>query len=138
MKTSRAVACALAIGLCACGSDSSTTPPQPTLSSIQTEVFNNSCTFSACHNDDSAQGNLRLTSGNSFSQLVNVSAFNSAAAAAGKLRVVPGDPDNSFLIQKLEGPSADEGTRMPQTSGFLPQATIDVIRHWITNGAQDN
>jgi hypothetical protein len=49
--------------------------------------------------------------------------------------VRPGDPDASYLIQKLEGRAA-VGARMPLGAPALPQATIDVIRQWITQGAQ--
>ena len=55
---------------------------------------------------------------------------------AGFQRVEAGDPDNSYLIQKLEG-TASAGQIMPP-SGGLPQAEIDVIRTWITNGAIDD
>ena len=48
-------------------------------------------------------------------------------------RVEPADPDNSYLIQKLEG-SASFGAQMP-IGGPLNQETIDVIRQWITDGA---
>jgi hypothetical protein len=50
------------------------------------------------------------------------------------LRVRPGDPDNSYLIQKLEGTAA-VGARMPLGGGALPAATIAAIRQWITDGA---
>jgi hypothetical protein len=48
--------------------------------------------------------------------------------------VIPGDPDHSLLIQKLEG-TQTVGQRMPRGGPFLDQSTIDVIRQWITNGA---
>lgn len=51
-------------------------------------------------------------------------------------RVNPGNPDNSYLIQKLEG-SAGSGQQMPPNNA-LPQADIDVIRQWITDGAIDD
>ena len=50
------------------------------------------------------------------------------------LRVNPGDPNNSYLIQKLEGTAA-VGQRMPLGGPFLPQSDIDVIRQWISAGA---
>src|SRR5690606_13755121 len=43
--------------------------------------------------------------------------------------------DLSYLIQKLEGTAA-VGARMPRTGTPRPQADIDVIRQWITDGAQ--
>ena len=52
-------------------------------------------------------------------------------------RVEPGDPDNSYLVQKLEGTAASGG-QMPLGGTPLPQSTIDVIRQWITDGALDD
>jgi methionine-rich copper-binding protein CopC len=50
-------------------------------------------------------------------------------------RVQAGNPDASYLVQKLAG-SAAVGERMPFGGPYLPQSTIDVIRQWIANGAQ--
>src|SRR5262249_18498914 len=41
---------------------------------------------------------------------------------------------NSYLIRKLEG-TASSGERMPAGLPPLPQADIDMIRQWITDGA---
>ncbi len=49
--------------------------------------------------------------------------------------MLPGNPDQSYLIQKIEGHAA-VGARMPLGAPPLPQSTIDVIRQWIANGAQ--
>ena len=46
----------------------------------------------------------------------------------------PGDPDHSYIIQKLEG-HASVGAQMPFGGPPLPAATIAVIRQWITDGA---
>ena len=53
-------------------------------------------------------------------------------------RVTPGDPDNSYLIMKLEGNPAILGNRMPDGGPYLSQAEIDVIRRWIRDGAHDD
>ncbi len=56
-------------------------------------------------------------------------------------RVEPGNPDDSYLIRKLEGGPDIVGFQMPPTElgeAHLPQEEIDVIRQWITEGAQDN
>jgi hypothetical protein len=50
-------------------------------------------------------------------------------------RVKPGDPNNSYLIHKIEGTAA-VGARMPLGGPPLPQPTILVIRQWISQGAQ--
>jgi len=48
--------------------------------------------------------------------------------------VLPADPNNSYIVQKLEGTQA-VGVRMPATGVFLDQPTIDKVRAWIQAGA---
>jgi len=96
--------------------------------SIQAHVFTPVCTV--CHAGASAPQGLRLDATNSYSLLIGVPSTEVPSI----LRVKPGDPDNSYLIQKLEG-HASVGARMPFGGPYLDQATIDVIRQWITDGA---
>ena len=49
-------------------------------------------------------------------------------------RVEPGDPDNSYLVQKLEGTAA-AGAQMPFGGPPLDEALIGDIRQWISDGA---
>ena len=60
----------------------------------------------------------------------------------GAIRVIPGDPDNSYLIHKLDGAVRGEaivGVRMPLGTGpFLTEGQIRVIRRWIELGAPNN
>ena len=49
-------------------------------------------------------------------------------------RVAPGDANNSYVIQKLEGHAA-VGARMPFGGPYLDATTIALIRQWIDNGA---
>ncbi len=88
-------------------------------SQIQT-IFNAKCT--SCHGGTSG---FTLTSYNTL--------INSVGAQYGTSIVVPGDPNASGLVDKIE-PSPQFGTRMPQ-GGTLPQGEIDLIRQWITEGA---
>ena len=58
-----------------------------------------------------------------------------------RTRVMPANPDESFLIHKLEGMGPGGapivGGQMPADGPpFLQQSTINVIREWIQNGAQ--
>ena len=104
---------------------------QPTLDSIQAIVFTPSCARSGCHDAVSERALLNLSDADtSLAQLVNIPATQNNA----KLRVVPGDPDTSYLVEKLEGPG-DTGQQMPP-GGQLPQDQLTAIRTWITNGAQ--
>ncbi len=52
-------------------------------------------------------------------------------------RVVPGQPDDSFLLIKL-GSADPPGARMPEGRPHLQQCDLDAIRAWITNGAMDD
>jgi hypothetical protein len=105
------------------------TPLVPELQSIQQNIFTPIC--AACHAGSSAPLGLRLDEGFAYSMLVNTASVEVPAL----LRISPGNPDQSYLIQKLEGHAA-VGGQMPLGQSPLPQATIDVIRQWITNGAQ--
>ena len=102
---------------------------QANFASIQDNVFTPICV--ACHVGATAPLGLRLDEANSFALLVGVN----SAQVPSLQRVEPGDPDNSYLIRKLEG-TASVGGRMPLDGTPLPQADINVIRQWITDGAQ--
>lgn len=104
---------------------------QPQLSSIQAEIFTPIC--SVCHGASVANAGMRLNEGNAFNFLVDVDSTEVASLK----RVAPGDPDNSYIIQKLEGRAA-VGSRMPLGGPYLSQDQINVIRQWITNGALNN
>ena len=130
----------LVAAVAACGSDSPTGPTvpiappaglQPTLSSIQREIFNPSCVEH--HGDHAIEGDLDLRDGQSYTQLVNHPAFQVTLD-----RVEPNDPEASYLILKLEGRSGIVGDRMPPSAPFLSSAQINVIRQWINAGAQNN
>lgn len=96
---------------------------------IQASVFGPRC--SGCHTGPTGNllpGGLNLTSASdSFNALVNVSSLEQP----GVMRVVPGDPDGSYLVRKLEGSAGIAGARMPLGGPYLDQATINQIRAWI-------
>ncbi|HEY7743572.1 MAG TPA: hypothetical protein VIA19_11055 [Burkholderiales bacterium] len=145
LATLRLSGLVLLLALAACGGGGEDAPPaaapppaapppaglQPTLASIQAIVFTPSCAKAGCHNAASAQAGLILDPGASWANLVNVVSSQNMLLT----RVIPMDPDASLLIQKLEG-TAIVGGRMPADGPpFLQQATVDVIRQWILDGA---
>jgi hypothetical protein len=83
-----------------------------------------------CHG---ASGGLSLSSAVSFSNLVNTPSGGVPAVD----RVEPGDPENSYLIWKLEGRAGIVGSRMPLGGPFLSQEQVDLIRDWIEAGAAE-
>lgn len=105
----------------------------PVFSEIQSNVFTPTCATAGCHAGAGAPQGLNLEEANSYALLVGV-ASNEVPAV---LRVAAGDPDNSYLIQKLEG-NAAAGAQMPLNGTPLAQATIDIIRQWVIDGAIDD
>ena len=111
-----------------------TTPTQgnATLDDIQAAVFTPLC--AGCHNGNGGTlpGIMDLSSANaSFASLVGVPSIQVPALE----RVAANDPDNSYLIQKLEDDPPAAGSRMPQGGPPLDQSVIDDIRGWIAGGA---
>ncbi len=115
---------------------------EPTFSSIQREIFDTTdssgrlaCTN--CHTNvgRNPSGGLNLVSGVSYANLIRVA----STGKPGAVRVIPGDPDNSYIIHKLEGSSDIVGVRMPRGNGpYLTDGQILVIKRWIANGAPNN
>jgi hypothetical protein len=115
------------------GSSGSLPPLSADFASIQANIFTPIC--SVCHIGGGAPEGLRLDAADSFNLLVGVP----STEVPSLLRVKPGDPDNSYIIQKLEGHAA-VGAQMPfgcpSTQPCLTTTTIAFIRQWITDGAQ--
>lgn len=63
---------------------------------------------------------------------------NLAAQTAGKLRVDPGNPANSFILDKLNGTLLPgEGDRMPLQLKRLPDNAIQLVEEWVAAGAPE-
>lgn len=149
MRHLRLLACVLPLTAFLAGCDeqlSDLTGPtpnlQPTFGSIQREIFNTqdasgrlSCI--QCHTNvgRTPAGGLNLVEGTAFGALVG----RPSVLKPGETFVVPGDPDNSYLVKKLEGAAGINGLRMPRNNGpFLTEGQMLVIRRWITAGAANN
>jgi hypothetical protein len=104
----------------------------PTLDQIQAVIFTPTCATANCHSGAMPDANLDLSNADtSYAQLVGVATFQ---LMGGETRVIAFDPDNSYLIQKLEDAADIEGVQMP-FGGALLQSDIDEIRQWIADGA---
>jgi hypothetical protein len=139
--------CAIALASAACDEKlSSITGPTPDLSpdfsSIQRTIFNATdpsgrLACVQCHTDSGRvpAGNLVLLEGRSYQQLVG----RASTGKPDETLVIPGDPDNSYIVKKLEGASDIVGLRMPRNNGpFLSEGQMRVIRRWIAEGAANN
>lgn len=111
----------------------------PTFASIQREIFEktdlagrNACV--SCHTNVGRQPpqGLNLVGDAAYGLLVNVP----SRQRPGLMRVAPGDPENSYLIHKMEGRSGIVGGRMPFNGPpFLTAGQILVVKRWIEIGA---
>lgn len=103
---------------------------------IQEYIFDKSCANSACHAAPANSANLNLTYDYSYEDLVGREPDNPVAAAAGMKLVDPGNPENSFLLTKLIGPTEpSQGSRMPLSAGILHNGKIEAVRTWIAASA---
>jgi len=119
----------------ACGKDNTTKPAtvkeDPSFGSDIQPVFTANCALSNCHASP-GQAGMILSQGQAYSYIVNVN----STEVPSMMRVRPALPDSSYMILKLEGRQS-VGDRMPPP-GPLSSSTIQLIRNWITKGAQNN
>ena len=114
---------------------------EPTFASIQRDIFDapdssgrKNCT--ACHSSigRTPSGGMSLDHDVAYDSIVRVA----SSRKAGAVRIVPGDPDNSYLVQKVEGAAGITGVRMPQGGPYLSEGQILILRRWIQLGAPRN
>ena len=114
---------------------------QPTFSSIQHDIFEAAdssgrpaCT--RCHTDQgrNPSGGMNLRGENAYANLVNAP----VRGKPGAIRVVPGDPEDSYVLHKIEGRTGIVGARMPNGGPYLSEGQILVIKRWIAIGAPIN
>lgn len=118
-------------------STSTTTLPAATWSDVLEIFARHSCTLSGCHGGVSSAGDL---SGLDNFDSGHVELLDEPLSCTGSLygnRVVPVDPDSSFLVAKLEG-FYDCGSPMPLAELPLNLQELDAVRSWILSGAPKN
>jgi hypothetical protein len=94
--------------------------------------FNGKCVF--CHYEGSSSPNLNLEDPFGPNGLVDVPTTYRGAS----VRVVPGNPDESFLMLKVRATAPDSvvGAPMPYSYALLTERQIDTVRQWIVEGAR--
>lgn len=121
-----------------CTSSPATSPSDSTegvsLENDVQPIFSQNCV--TCHQGGSPQGGLSLEPAEAYEELVNVPSMQSDLTL-----VEPEEPDNSYLIDKLNGTHLEaggNGAQMPFGQSPLSQSQIDLISQWISEGAADN
>lgn len=87
-------------------------------------LFQQQCAFSGCHGGSQPPSGLNLTTP-SYNNLLNHQ----------PRLVTPGEPDNSLLIQRLDGRVSPQ---MPLNRTPLTANQLKGIRKWIEEGALNN
>jgi hypothetical protein len=103
-----------------------------TFDRLRKQMFAQSCAVSACHDSEGNAGNLILLSGVAYSNLVDVTPDNFAAATDGLKRVTPGDVDKSLWYLKIAGGlDPAYGEAMPKDAPALDANLVEIARLWI-------
>ena len=114
---------------------------EPTFASIQRDIFQTTDVAGrtacvTCHTNvgRNPAGGLNLVADGAYSQVLAPS-----SRKPGAIRVIPGDPANSYLLHKLKGSADIVGVRMPQNGPpYLTDGQIRIIERWIEIGAPNN
>ncbi len=142
---------AILIGLASCAADRAATSSSPAcaaaegyqnLAAIEANIFAGSCTFSSCH--AGGANPVDLTAGKAHAALVGVASHLDPS----RTLVVPGSPDNSFLLVMLGAVSPKDMSPpldavpapgvMPLSGTPLCAEKLDAIRRWIEAGAAND
>ena len=122
----------LACGPCPTGEvlcDDQCVPQSITTAEITEDVFSKSCAFSSCHSSAaSASAGLSLHDEEAVQSMINRPAEQSPET----MLVAPGDPENSYLIQKMKGFQIVEGTDSMPPGTTLCEGKIQLVEEWIS------
>jgi cysteine-rich repeat protein len=112
-----------------------------TFDAIQEIVFEGyQCT--TCHNPQNLQGNLDLSADNAYEALLGPDLQGADAFAAPVKLVVPTEPEDSFLYEKLAGATlmtpVSAGSPMPAAGVPLTLEHLEAVSAWIRGGAPED
>ena len=129
------VAAALSIVVSGCNGTTDERPP--TWSFISATIMEPSCATVNCHSAITHQGGINLSAREIGYQTLVGSSNGGSITDGGPLLtyyVHPGHPEASSVVNLM---NAQGSIRMPPDNP-LPQADIQLIENWISDGAQNN
>jgi hypothetical protein len=110
------------------------------LRAIANSLFASSCTYSSCHQRETAVAGLDLMAADLHGELMN----HQVAANTDLPLIAPGDPEGSYLYRLIADcePMDRDGNvvnHMPLNAPFLSDpGLVAMVRDWIAQGAQNN
>ncbi len=99
----------------------------PSISAVAAITSKNCATSAACHLGDATAAGI-------YSSYVSVL---SEECTDGRIFVKPGDPEHSYVINKITDKNLCGGVPMPNMGTPLSSTDIQTIYDWICNGALD-
>lgn len=132
----------VAISLVGCKKEEVYVAPDSSFGLIYDKIFVTSCALSGCHlgpekKKDAAGTYPILNGADTHGVLFNGAPSDSRALNAGLKLVSPGDPEHSFLYQKMiyDSSAFQFGSKMPSGGLLLTANQIKFVRQWIVAGA---
>lgn len=100
-------------------------------------ILSASCAKTTCHAGVQPDAGLDLREGQAHGELLAVA---TTKCSGDRVRVVAGDPAESYLFDKVRGVDlCGTSKRMPPTPNpMLTQSELDVLEAWICSGALDD
>ncbi|MBX3188187.1 MAG: hypothetical protein KF819_14290 [Labilithrix sp.] len=148
---SKKLAGLVAAGLIVASSSSCSSDPEPEeappakFKADVLPILRTSCALTACHGSASSNLGIHLPEDAAlvYKELQKVS-----PTANGVKFVVPGDPENSYFMLKIDGTQGKVGAKCangtcgdqmpPRPDPLLSARRRDVVRRWIAAGAKDD
>jgi hypothetical protein len=106
------------------------TPSAPSYAWIRENVLQPSCSGAECHSPEHEDADLMT-----YEKVVNAPTQEGPCGEEDRIRVVPGNLEESTLYLKVTDPPC--GERMPYGRPPLPAETISEIERWILAGAPE-
>lgn len=98
--------------------------------SLEAEILVPKCSRAGCHVGERPAGQLDLSRGKAYGELVGVP----AARRPERLLVAPGDAEGSYLLDRLA--HGGDTPFMPLGGAPLSEAELERLREWIRGGAK--
>jgi hypothetical protein len=139
MRAMVAVMLALSLAACSQEADQPANPPEV---ATATSFFRSDIApllasrCATCHLTGQEAGNMSLIPDKAIATLVGVKSVEAPSLT----RVVPGKPDDSYLVMKLAGTHIEHGgtgAQMPFGALPLSKEEIAKVRQWISEGAKE-
>ncbi len=112
-------------------------PSDSTFTSIYNDIFVGAgCANGSCHGANAGELSFD-TQQTAYEGLVDVAAMGTVCAETEMIRVDPGNPDGSLLMNKVSSEEPACGDTMP-IAGMLEPEQIQRIRAWIADGAAND